>query len=163
MHHLLPSWSGRSILTAGVEKIVHHSKTKEEREQVFNKLNAWKPKLFVNNSDYISNGYISYFKQRIRMHRIDDTVGRIEDRATQNCLISLAGEVFHKDFEPIHLIPSADSTTTKGSCCHPRRAHGIKQWQNADLSIDNESYLFKNIPVALSFVPIEDDQLSDLA
>ncbi|GAA0172326.1 hydrolase [Lithospermum erythrorhizon] len=148
-------WYGRSIITAGTEMIVHHlTSSREKIDEIFNKLNAWSPYLFVNKRDYISNGYISYFKQREKMNMIG--AGGIENLATQNSMMSLIGELVGENFEPIHLIPSANLTISEGSIFHPLIAHGIKQWwQNMDLSIHNESYIFNNSLFGANFSEIQ--------
>ncbi|GAA0141617.1 hydrolase [Lithospermum erythrorhizon] len=135
-------WFGRSILIAGATMLVHHLKSsREDIDEIFNKLNAWSPYLFVNKRDDISNGDISYFKQREKMNMIG--LGGIENLATKNSAITLVGELVGKDRKPIHLIPSAYLTIAKGSFWHPLKAHGIKQWwQNMDHSTQNESYSY---------------------
>lgn len=128
-----------SVITAGLA-IAMNSDKKSLSFDSFDALSAWIPCLFVNPSDYICSEYVGYFEHRRKMEEIG--AGSIEKLATQNSLGSLMMNMFGKESEPLHLIPSATLTVnlTPPKCF--REAHGIHQWWKPDLQLESKLHKY---------------------
>ncbi|KEH27409.1 triacylglycerol lipase [Medicago truncatula] len=128
-----------SVITAGLA-IAMNSDKKSSSFDSFDALSAWIPCLFVNPSDYICSEYVGYFEHRRKMEEIG--AGSIEKLATQNSLGSLMMNMFGKESEPLHLIPSATLTVnfTPPKCF--REAHGIHQWWKPDLQLESKLHKY---------------------
>ncbi|KAG9159128.1 hypothetical protein Leryth_026774 [Lithospermum erythrorhizon] len=116
-----------SFLIAGLASMVHQhqEKTEEMNDDSFGTLCEWVPYLFLNRSDPISCEYIGYFAHREKMVQIG--AGKIGQTATQNSVVSVVSDAIGKDYEAVHLIPSAYLTINLSHVSDIKQAHGIQQ------------------------------------
>ncbi|KAK2441214.1 alpha/beta-Hydrolases superfamily protein [Trifolium repens] len=130
------------VLRAGLD-IAMNSDKKSSSNDSFAALSAWIPCLFVNPSDHICSEYIGYFEHRRKMEVIG--VGSIGKISTQNSLGSIMMSAVGKEYELVHLIPSAilivNLTPQHG--WRIEEAHGIDQWWKPDLQLESKIHKFK--------------------
>ncbi|GAA0172675.1 hydrolase [Lithospermum erythrorhizon] len=126
--------------------MVHESKKTLEIGERFNKLSSWAPHLFINKNDPICNGFISYFENRDMMMAWMGA-GSAKKMVYKCSLIGLIGKGIRRDWEPIHLLPSAILTITSRyhSPLDLFKAHEIVAWMEKDLLWDKKKYEFNEI------------------
>ncbi|KAE8676179.1 GDSL esterase/lipase [Hibiscus syriacus] len=115
-----------SVVKAGLAVAVKGRNHRPDKDDPFSSLSSWKPYLFVNPADFVCSGYIGYFEHRKTMEKIG--AGKIEKIATQNSMGNLLSSSEQRDFESLHLIPSAYLTINLRHSPNFKHAHGIHQW-----------------------------------
>ncbi|KAL3738328.1 hypothetical protein ACJRO7_019800 [Eucalyptus globulus] len=108
----------------------------------FAALSRWVPRLFVNEVDYVSSGYISYFERQAGMQNMGARA--IQRVASQHTLGSLFLSENGTQAEPLHLIPSADLTINSNPPKEFVKAHAICEWWNPDLKLQSKVYKYDN-------------------
>ncbi|TYJ24088.1 hypothetical protein E1A91_A08G237200v1 [Gossypium mustelinum] len=103
-------------------------------EDSFAAISGWKPCLFVNNRDFICNGYIEHFKKR----RKSDDVGvwgLISHHSLRNIVMKKLKIRDVEISEPLHLLPSAilieNLSPPEGSIS----PHKLRHWWKPDLNL----------------------------
>lgn len=130
-----------SLITAGLAIAVKDHNERSVSEDLFAKLSAWVPCLFVNPADHICSEYVGYFEHRKKMEEIG--IGDIERLAMQHSFGDLLMSAMGRESEPLHLIPSANLTINLSPSPDFKRAHGIHQWWSPDLNLKCMSCHYK--------------------
>ncbi|KAG8381149.1 hypothetical protein BUALT_Bualt06G0092400 [Buddleja alternifolia] len=131
-----------SVVTAGLAMATgggHNSKAPEN--DPFTVLSSWIPYLFLNPGDMICSEYIGYFDHREKMESIG--AGKIGRLATKHSIGSIVSGATRKDYEAVHLIPSAYLTINSSPSQNFKEAHGIHQWWKQDLEFKYKLYQYK--------------------
>ncbi|KAL3521643.1 hypothetical protein ACH5RR_019792 [Cinchona calisaya] len=95
-------------------------------EDPFTVLSKWIPNLFVNPSDPVCCEYIGYFEHV--QHMVMAGAGEIGSFAARNSILSVILDMFGKNSETFHHIPSAHVIKNRSPSENLKEAHGIHQW-----------------------------------
>ena len=136
----------KSMVTAGVYKVVKKNNTLARELDPFYSLCSWIPNLFVNPNDPFSCEYIGYFEHRGRMKEMGKD--KTENIAMKNSLMSMLAGAFGRDNEAPHLIPLAllvKNIVSLGLTI--KEAHCVDQWWKPHPHWHSKLYLWENVIV----------------
>ncbi|KAL5998956.1 hypothetical protein ACLOJK_009905 [Asimina triloba] len=131
-----------SFVTAGLSRAVDAFVGRPKfQENSFGSISSWFPFLLVNKADFFCSEYVEYFEHRKKMEKLG--AGRTERIATQNSLRALISTALGKDSDPVQLLPSAVLAINQIQSMDPFQAHGIRQWWQPNLQVENRTYRYE--------------------